>query len=75
VEFQGFPAEHRPELPPRNFSAGAGGITRLEAFCGVVFGFALTLLVVSLEVPRSYAELMAWCVDFCPLPSVSRSSL
>lgn len=33
-------------------------VTRLEAFSDVVFGFALTLIVVSLEVPSSFAELM-----------------
>jgi len=61
------PAEHRRGLLPElYFRWRAGEITRLEAFCDVVFGFALTLLVVSLEVPRSYEELMAVIRGFVP---------
>jgi len=33
-------------------------ITRLEGFSDAVFGFSATLLVVSLEVPHTYAELV-----------------
>ena len=50
---------HLPGIvPEKYFRWRAGEITRLEAFCDVVFGFAITLLVVSLEVPHTYAELM-----------------
>ena len=45
-------APHRLLAPEKDFCWRAGEITRLEAFCDVVFGFAITLLVVSLEVPR-----------------------
>lgn len=41
------------------FRNRAHEVSRLEAFSDVVFGFALTLIVVSLEVPKSYEELMA----------------
>jgi uncharacterized membrane protein len=63
----GFASEHRRGLLPELYFRWRGGeITRLEAFCDVVFGFALTLLVVSLEVPRSYAEMMTAMRGFLP---------
>ena len=43
----------RAMLPARSHHS-----TRLEAFSDAAFAFALTLLVVSLDVPRSYDELM-----------------
>ncbi len=46
-------------LPGENdFRWRAGEITRLEGFSDAVFGFAVTLLVVSLEVPKTFPELM-----------------
>ena len=54
-------------LPPEKyFRWRAGEITRLEAFCDVVFGFAITLLVVSLEVPRNFNELLEAMRGFFP---------
>jgi uncharacterized membrane protein len=41
-------------------------ISRIEAFSDAVFAFALTLLVVSLEVPSTYEDLMKLMAGFVP---------
>jgi uncharacterized membrane protein len=45
-----------PTLIP--FRHRAHEVSRLEAFSDVIFGFAISLLVVSLEAPKSFHELM-----------------
>lgn len=50
----------------KGFRPRAHEVSRIEAFSDVVFGFALTILVVSLEVPRSVEEFLHELRGFLP---------
>lgn len=43
-----------------------GGVSRIEGLSDTVFGFAITLLVVSLEVPKTADDLMVLAKGFLP---------
>ncbi len=59
------PHNDAPALDTK-FRARSHEVSRIEAFSDVVFGFALTLLVVSLEVPRTFNDLLTDMRGFLP---------
>ena len=54
------------EVDSDGFRLRGLGFSRLDGFSDVVFGFALTLIVVSLEVPKSFEELHHLWTAFIP---------
>lgn len=49
-----------------SFRYRAHEVSRIEAFSDVVFGFAISLLVVSLEAPKNYHEMVETLRGFIP---------
>ena len=58
---------YNPRMPERiPFRNRAHEVSRIEAFSDVIFGFAISLLVVSLEAPKTYAQMMEMLRGFLP---------
>jgi uncharacterized membrane protein len=54
-------------MPPKaEFRHRAREVSRLEAFSDVIFGFCISLLVVSLEAPKNYQEMLEVLRGFVP---------
>lgn len=69
--------EHLPIPPERHFRWRGGDVSRLEALTDGIFGFAITLLVIALEVPASFDDLVvamkgfpAFAISFALLATV-----
>ena len=56
----------KASLVETEFRVRSREVSRIEAFSDVVFGFALTLLVVSLEVPHTFTQLVSEMRGFLP---------
>ncbi len=60
---------------PHEFRWRSREISRLEGLSDAVFGFAVTLLIVSLEVPKTSGELLETMRGFASFGSPLRSSI
>jgi uncharacterized membrane protein len=59
-------AKPAPQQKDTHFRARSHEVSRIEAFSDVVFGFSLTLLVVSAEVPHTFTDLVTDMRGFVP---------
>jgi uncharacterized membrane protein len=55
-----------PGRPRTKFRWRGDGVSRIEGLSDAVFGFAITLVAISLEVPRTAVELLHNAVGFLP---------